>query len=349
MSIKTLNDACWSCRGCGDCCRGFSFGPVEPSVIAGLKAADIASQWAAAAESPWYSAAPDGRLFLTHRDGHCVFLQEDNLCAVHRLLGEAAKPWFCREYPFQSVSLPGGDVAMAVRADCGGLHESFADGEPVAPQAAAALALPRIVPRQVFSASQVVILPGVAVGSENWSQIEPHLLQHLSNPRHPEAAVSSTRELLLSMAGRPAGAADPVQHAEIMGRILQSLQRAAQTTDAPPPFRSKLAWMAQTLADLDLSPPMPALTEASQRYLSLVLRGEVLTRRLGTVGGLPAMLGLHLVEVTVARRAAARTGALEPADLGLTLPSLKRALHLPPLWAQIQAARPALEALFMTA
>ena len=318
-------------------------------MIAGLQAADIVGQWSAAAEAPWFSTAPDGRHFLTHRDGHCVFLQEDNLCAVHRLLGEAAKPWFCREYPFQSVSLPSGDVAMAVRADCGGLHESFADGAPVAPQAAAALTLPRIVPRQAFTASQVVILPRVAVGADNWSQIEPHLLQHLSTPRPPEVSVASTRSMLLSMAGRPAVAADPDQHAAIMGSILQSLQRAAQTTEAPPPFRPKLAWAAQTLAALDLTTPIPSLTESAQRYLSLVLRGEVLTRRLGTVGGLPAMLGLHLVEVTVARRAAPSAGPLEPADLGLTLPALKRALHLPPIWAQIRAARPALEALFMTA
>ena len=176
MAIKTLKDARWSCRGCGDCCRGFSFGPVEPAVIAGLQAADIASKWAPAAQSPWFSTHPDGRHFLTHRDGHCVFLQDDNLCAVHRLLGEPAKPWFCREYPFHAVALPSGDVAVTVRADCGGLHESFEDGQPVAAQAEAALALPRIVPRQSFTASQVVILPRVAVGTANWAQIEPHLL-----------------------------------------------------------------------------------------------------------------------------------------------------------------------------
>ena len=135
----------------------------------------------------------------------------------------------------------------------------------------------------------------------------------------------------------------------IMSSIIQALQRAAQTTEAPPPFRPKLAWASQTLAALDLTAPMPDLTEAAQRYLSRVLRGEVLTRRLGTVGGLPAMLGLHLVEATIARRAAPGSGPLDPAALGLTLPALKRALHLPPLWAQLRAARPALEALFMTA
>ncbi|MFT5680169.1 MAG: Fe-S-cluster containining protein [Myxococcota bacterium] len=347
MAIKTIDGAKWSCRGCGDCCRGFAFGPVEPAVIAGLQAADIAAQWAPAAEAPWFATRPDGQHFLTHRDGHCVFLQDDSLCAVHRLLGEPAKPWFCREYPFHAVEEPGGDIAVTVRADCGGLHESFEDGEPIAAQAEAVLALPRIVPRQVFAPKQVVILPRVAVGLDNWLQIEPHLLAHLAASRTPEAASASTRGMLLSMAGRPAVDSDPVAHAAAMLAVIAGLRQAADA-EAPPPYRAKLAWAAGILDDLDLSRPLPPLSEASLRYLGLILRGEVLTRRLGTVGGLPAMMGLFMVETAIARHIAGGDAPLTPSDLGATLPRFRRALHLPPLWAQVRASKELLEALFMT-
>ena len=161
--------------------------------------------------------------------------------------------------------------------------------------------------------------------------------------------MSSTRELLLSMAGRPAVSADPQRHQAAMAALLDALSRAARVAEAPPPFRDKLAWAAKTIGALDASTPLPTLSEASLRYLGLILRGEVLTRRLGTVGGLPAMMGLFLLETAIARRAADKSGPLTPADLGATLPQLKRALHLPPLWERIRGMQGALEALFMTA
>lgn len=135
---RTLPEARWSCHGCGACCTGFAFGPVRDEIIAGLEAADIEAQWAPAAEAPWKTrqAGPDGEeaWFLTHREGHCVFLEADQRCAVHRLLGPEAKPAFCREYPFLVTRAADGP-AVTVRADCGGLHRTFEAGELVSAQA----------------------------------------------------------------------------------------------------------------------------------------------------------------------------------------------------------------------
>jgi hypothetical protein len=36
---------------------------------------------------------------LRFEDGHCVFLAEDRLCAIHRRYGSPAKPTLCRQYP----------------------------------------------------------------------------------------------------------------------------------------------------------------------------------------------------------------------------------------------------------
>jgi hypothetical protein len=117
------------------------------------------------------------------------------------------------------------------------------------------------------------------------------------------------------------------------------MPRRRTATSSPAPRRGGIAPDA----------PLPPLSEGAMRYLGLILRGEVLTGRLGTVGGLPALLGLHIVEAAVARQAASGHDPLTPADLGATLPGFRRALHLPPLWARVRASREALEALFMTA
>ena len=80
-SPRVLPEARWSCHGCGNCCTGFGFGPVSDEIIEGLEAAGIAERWAPAGQAPWRvrQEGPGGQpaWFLTHRDGHCVFLDEE--------------------------------------------------------------------------------------------------------------------------------------------------------------------------------------------------------------------------------------------------------------------------------
>ena len=65
-------------------------------ILTELEARDVGAHWAPAASAPWYErrTAPDGteHLFLTHRDGHCVFLRDDSLCAVHAPLLQVSIP-----------------------------------------------------------------------------------------------------------------------------------------------------------------------------------------------------------------------------------------------------------------
>ena len=120
---KTLSDARWSCQSCGACCKGFSFGPIEPHIIEGLKEKDISSVWAPAKDE-WYVQHPKtGEYFFTHVDGHCIFLQDDKRCTIHARWGSKAKPWFCREYPFHVVEDEEG-YNITIREDCGGAHAS---------------------------------------------------------------------------------------------------------------------------------------------------------------------------------------------------------------------------------
>lgn len=343
---RTLPDARWSCRSCGACCRGFSFGPVEPEIVAGLEARDIAAHWPPAAEAPWVVArpGPDGApvLFLTHRDDHCVFLDTDDSCAVHRLFGAEAKPWFCREYPFQAVE-DGAGVSVAVRADCGGLHESFEDGEPVALQAAEALALPRIVPRPRYAPAQVVILPGLAISPENWADLLPVVLAELEPPRSPEDAVAAVRAMLYRLAGRPAPASDPARSTALVAELAARIAGALG-----PAVRDPRVAAADRLLRVPIR-PLPEVDERARQYLGVVLRSELLTHRHGSLGGVPEGLGLYLLEVAVARLNAAGAGPLSPRQVGTPLSTWKRAVTLPPVWAAVRAVRPLLVELAMAA
>ena len=105
--MRSPKDTRWSCHSCTACCRGFQFGPVEHNVIENLSAQQPASWWPPASNRPWFQERPGPQeqklYYLSAVDGHCIFLQDDGLCAVHAKLGEAAKPGFCREFPHHII------------------------------------------------------------------------------------------------------------------------------------------------------------------------------------------------------------------------------------------------------
>lgn len=323
--LRQLPEARFSCRGCGRCCQGFSFGPVEPQVIQGLQDAGIEQHWSPAAEGPWFHEHPgpgEQPIYsLAHRDGHCVFLREDKLCAVHALLGESAKPWFCREYPIRIVQDAAG-VTATVRADCGGFHESHADGAPLDAQIQAALSLPRPVPYPRFSAPHVEILPGVAIGAENWLQLEAPLLSKLQDGGAHQAA-AKLRSVLTQVTSRVLPEPDEAAFIKGLRGCVGVLGNSAPT--------SLLPKAAQQISAL--------LPESEDRlpYFRAVLCNDLLAKRFAAVGSVPAGVGLTLLEV----QTALALGGPEH------LSEVQRTLQLPKVWEQVRALKPALEALFV--
>ncbi len=96
----------WDCHSCGFCCRSTKFK---------LSEADLKKlrqqKWE---DHPDFQGLPivtkHGWLRKYHQlgkrpDGSCIFLTDDNLCRIHRDLGESAKPLVCRLFPFQLVPL----------------------------------------------------------------------------------------------------------------------------------------------------------------------------------------------------------------------------------------------------
>lgn len=306
----------WDCGACGKCCRGYTFGPIEPEIIAGLEARDIGSAWPLVAEGfAERRPGPDGQeaWYFRKVDDHCVFLQDDNLCAIHARFGAEAKPGFCREFPFHLVQEPTGLVAV-VRADCGSFHHSFESGTPIEDQLAEVLALPRAMPVRRWAPAQVPVLPGVDVPIAAWPAWEQALLARIAAPAPPEALVAGLRAELAERAGRPDAQADPARLRVATGAVLAALQMvmqkvlATEQAGAEPKqvafARAQAAAVEAALAALPEG--VPPLSPEAERYARVILETGLLSKELAAFGGFAEWAGHWLFGARFVRLTAPR-------------------------------------------
>ena len=319
----TLADGKWSCRSCGACCKGFSFGPVEEHIITGLKEKDVSFHWKPAQEE-WYVTHPQtGEYYFTHVDGHCIFLQDDQMCAIHGRWGSLAKPWFCREYPFSVVEHEKG-VSITVRDDCGGFHKSMDDGQPISEQTQEVLDIIRPVPRQRFSPQQVVILPGLGVSVLNWLQVEPVLLDAC----HTSAieSVVAIRSALYKMAGREKpNMGMNVQEGFFM--LTRALAERIERVSIGPAMEDSRQHVLLMLKDSLKEGP---ISKDVEQYFVRILRTRILSKSFARLGSLPAGLGFFLLEWHIFARRGDRN------MIGPQYSRWRRAIHLRPFWEQVR-------------
>lgn len=323
--LRVLPGAKFSCQGCGKCCTGFSFGPVEPQVIQNLIDQDMASKWPPAQEAPWYHEhtgpdGPDGTpvFSLAHRDGHCVFLRPDKLCAIHAELGESAKPWFCREYPVRIVQDAKG-LTATIRADCGGFSASYASGQPLDDQLQAALSLPRPVSYPHFDPEHVEVLPGVAISPENWLELESPLMAKVKAGGAGQGIVT-LRQVLSKVTGRTLPAPSPAAATQVLAYAITQLR---------PQVEAKLAGLLP-------ENPVPK-AEQDPDFYRHVLLSDLLSKRFAAVGSLPAGLGLTLLEVQLAESLGGPNH----------LAQVQRLVQIPQNWNAIKTAKATLTQLFL--
>ena len=332
---KVLSDARWSCQSCGACCRGFSFGPVEEHIVRGLEQKHIAEHWDPAKEE-WYIRHPQtGEFYFTHVDGHCIFLQDDNLCAIHARWGSEAKPWFCREYPFSVVEDEEG-MSITVRDDCGGFHKSMDDGALVGSQIEEILAIARPIPHQRFAPQQVVILPGLGVSVSNWLQVESMLLDQCSSSAND--SVRAIRNSLYRMANRQQNPSK-ASFEEIYDTINSVLVQKLHSLQVDPVMTQAKEYL---LSMLDSGREKRSVSEDVERYFVRILRTRILSKAFARLGSFPAGMGFFLFEY----RLFAFRGSRE--DVGPLYSRWRRSIHLRPFWEIIRGFSEAFSHLFVS-
>lgn len=354
---RTVPGDRWACSACGDCCRLYTLGPVEPAVVASLAAARIGERWAPAAAGWVYEApGPDGapRHFLRHVDGHCVFLREDRLCAVHDLLGEAAKPGFCREYPYHLVERgPGAggaaESAVVVRPSCSGYARSFTTGPPVAEAAPGAAALPRVLPPRRPMPTRVELAPGVVAPFEAWASVEERLL---AAPFVTVAGgLDAIRDALVE-AGAPPFTPDPARAALAFGAVVEGIRRlmahaATDPEDVDPHRRAFAAeteaWLRAALPRLRAPAPLAPDAEA---WMVAQLRAFLLARWYLGLGGPPPWVAegfaVYTVGLALVRAAAEAPTPVTAALAGPGVVRWTRLIENRAVLDLLRRARPAL-------
>jgi Fe-S-cluster containining protein len=130
LPIAHLPDSFWACTQCGFCCHFGAIGPVSSGVVEGLNAAIREERLTApTGVDPFLWENSPGKpeaagWYLNHTDDHCLFLDDDDLCRIHRALGPEAKPIRCRAFPRRLIhTYAGFDFAMTL--ECLELWRTF--------------------------------------------------------------------------------------------------------------------------------------------------------------------------------------------------------------------------------
>lgn len=340
-----LQDGKWSCRSCGDCCRGFSFGPVEPEVVQGLIDRKIEEYWPLAKDG-WYVQKPEtGEYFFQHRNLHCVFLRPDNHCAIHAEFGSAAKPWFCREFPFHAIKEPRG-IALRVREECSGFHKSFVDGEDISGQIDDVLELPRPFPHQDFNQRNVIILPKVAVSSENWSTVEGVLIEKCLG-KDPLSLAEFIRNSLLRMARRQEMSSDSAKCEQAIKNLVANFYLSLKNLEVPSILESRkqelitifhLAQQKQNMAG--------TFSDEVSRYFNIIFRGRLIGKSFASIGGIPSFVGLFVFEAIVFS-SIAKTRTVT--DIGPLISNWRRFLNIGVFRSQLRRFESLLTTIFFSA
>lgn len=102
----------YSCHTCAGCCRGGWHVVLTETEAARFKDHDWTSIHPRYRDIQVLQPMGNGLLEIAKaEDGGCIFLDDDNLCAIHKELGFDAKPLMCKYFPYYLTDTPDGVVA----------------------------------------------------------------------------------------------------------------------------------------------------------------------------------------------------------------------------------------------
>ncbi len=101
----------FACQMCAGCCHSFDV-TVNDDELAAFRDLDWAATRPRFQDQDLTTLRADGQRRLTRLGGGaCIFLDDDNLCAIHKELGLEAKPTMCKQFPYRLIDSPDGLVA----------------------------------------------------------------------------------------------------------------------------------------------------------------------------------------------------------------------------------------------
>jgi len=110
LTIVIPQNLRFTCHMCSGCCRGWNV-TLTDAEAERFKHHDWPKARPRMAGREIFEPAGEGRWHLSHIEDACIFLDEDNLCAIHKELGMDAKPLMCRQFPYHLSATPDGVVA----------------------------------------------------------------------------------------------------------------------------------------------------------------------------------------------------------------------------------------------
>lgn len=199
---------------------------------------------------------------LRQEGGRCVFLQPDQLCAIHARWGAEAKPRVCRQAPLVAIRVKQG-LRVGVDPGCLTSWRSWRVGPEI--------------PAGELAATTAPLTPSL-------QKLEDAVIDLLG------VDGMTVAEALAAMAGQPPPA-DGALHEGFASRLCERLRRLplASKLDhegTAPALRSALEGVARVLPDLDPDspPPWPVLSPEADAFAVDVARKVVFLRLVADLG-----------------------------------------------------------------
>ncbi len=221
---------------------------------------------------------------LAQIDGHCVFLQDDGLCLIHKTLGAEVKPQPCRTFPFLFHQTPDG-VQVTTSLGCPAIQRN--EGELVSEDMPA---LQKLYDDQVAWTRQLAGAPGdhrtpVLTGRQSlaWPDYrtwETFLLERLNDTSPASGGLAQA----LAIAG------EALREAELKVAV-----------GALPEGEELRLWLASFTPAAAGAGPAPRAKPSTQRALVAPLVA-LIEKAVATSGSARPGLGLLLQALSIARR-----------------------------------------------
>ena len=117
MSLKFYQNQYFSCINCGKCCGPWEV-PITQDEKEKIEKLKIPGHVSSVDTYFIKSRKIRGIYLIRKKDKHCVFLDSDKLCLIHKHHGEKAKPIACRTYPLDIFNWQDDVTTASLRYDC---------------------------------------------------------------------------------------------------------------------------------------------------------------------------------------------------------------------------------------